>query len=326
VSVVRVPAEQARRVTPPPSVIPRPPATALPPAPDELAARPRPPGPPREFVSGEAVALPRPPRSPSGPHPSVLVADELLREASIQIARPANLHGSSDRLTVPRSSRWPAIATGVGLAFVLIWGLARFGHGRDAPPAPALTPPPRPVSAERRGPPPPPRVEELPAVRLPTPPVPAAPTRAGSPGASAPPASPAPSGPRAPIAELAPPEPPVSDFASLYRGAARLYRRGRTEEAAHMAEQALTADPRADAAMVLLGNCRLDQGSLRKALEWADKAIAANDQNADAYLLRGAVLQQREQTTEAKRAYQRYLELAPHGEYAGDVRAILKSL
>ena len=29
---------------------------------------------------------------------------------------------------------------------------------------------------------------------------------------------------------------------------------------------------------------------------------------------------------EAKQAYQRYLELAPDGEYAGDVRVIVQSL
>ena len=78
--------------------------------------------------------------------------------------------------------------------------------------------------------------------------------------------------------------------------------------------------------MVVLGACALDQGDSPEAARWAERALEVNSRNADAYLLKGAILQSRGQKAEARQAYQRYLELAPNGDYVSDVRVILQSL
>jgi hypothetical protein len=127
-------------------------------------------------------------------------------------------------------------------------------------------------------------------------------------------------------AHAAPPAAASPDLTGMLRQARRLYRRGVTDKAADLANQVLGRDANADGAMVVLGNCKLDAGNLGEALRWADRALQSNAHNAEAYLLKGAVLQQRSQPKEARKLYQRYLELAPTGEYAADVRAILESL
>ena len=78
--------------------------------------------------------------------------------------------------------------------------------------------------------------------------------------------------------------------------------------------------------MVLFGNCRLDDGSTADAMSWADKALAADSKFADAWLLKGAVMQQKEKLKDARGAYEKYLQLAPKGEYAGEVRTILEGM
>jgi hypothetical protein len=65
---------------------------------------------------------------------------------------------------------------------------------------------------------------------------------------------------------------------------------------------------------------------MRKALDAANLALAANSANADAYLVVGTVQQSESHNAEARSAYQSYLKLAPKGEYAGEVRVILTSL
>jgi predicted TPR repeat methyltransferase len=47
---------------------------------------------------------------------------------------------------------------------------------------------------------------------------------------------------------------------------------------------------------------------------------------ADAYVIIGGVRQDAGDTAEAKAAYKKYLELAPTGQYAADLRAIVDSL
>src|SRR5205814_187382 len=111
-------------------------------------------------------------------------------------------------------------------------------------------------------------------------------------------------------------------YATLLKQARRLYRRGQIEQAASVAESALAANPGGEAAMVVLGNCSFDRGDLGAAIGWADQALERNSNNADANLLKGSVLQHQNRPADARHFYERYLELAPRGEYAQDVRAI----
>ena len=51
-----------------------------------------------------------------------------------------------------------------------------------------------------------------------------------------------------------------------------------------------------------------------------------NPKLADAYVIIGGVRQDDGDVEEARRAYQRYLELEPKGPYAADLRAIVSRL
>jgi tetratricopeptide (TPR) repeat protein len=125
-------------------------------------------------------------------------------------------------------------------------------------------------------------------------------------------------------AETAPVLP--DDYDGLLRLARRAYRGNNTTKAKALVQQALAKNPDGVAAMVLFGNCRLDDGSTTDAMSWADKALAADGRYADAWLLKGAVLQQKEKLKEARGAYEKYLQFAPKGEYADEVRTILEGM
>ena len=70
----------------------------------------------------------------------------------------------------------------------------------------------------------------------------------------------------------------------------------------------------------------LEHGRNADAAAWARKAIGADPKLANAFVLLGGAEQQLGHTAEARAAYDRYLELAPNGEHAQDVRALLPTL
>jgi chemotaxis protein methyltransferase CheR len=118
----------------------------------------------------------------------------------------------------------------------------------------------------------------------------------------------------------------AAEYASLLAEGRTLYKRGQTKKAIGVLERAVAIKADGDEALVLLANCHLDRGSIQKALAAANLAVAANGQNADAYLVIGAVQQQQGHTPEARTAYQTYIKLAPKGEFAGEIRTILSQL
>ncbi|HJX64490.1 MAG TPA: DUF4388 domain-containing protein [Polyangia bacterium] len=89
---------------------------------------------------------------------------------------------------------------------------------------------------------------------------------------------------------------------------------------------AIEAQPEAADIMVILARAELDRGRSGEAWTWAKKALAVNPDLADAYLLLGGAEQEAAHPAEAKAAYKRYLELAPTGRHARDLRAILDNL
>lgn len=108
--------------------------------------------------------------------------------------------------------------------------------------------------------------------------------------------------------------------------AQKLYRAGRTKDAATALAALVAEAPRAAEAQVLLATVRVDQGKLPEALAAAKAAVEIDATQADAYLVIGLVQQQTGETAEAVAAYQRYLELAPKARYATTVRAELRKL
>ena len=89
---------------------------------------------------------------------------------------------------------------------------------------------------------------------------------------------------------------------------------------------AFAADPSAVDIAVLLAKTEFDKGRSAQALAWGKKAVAVDPNAADAYVFIGGAEQNVGHGKAAKEAYKRYLELAPTGRYAGDLRAIVGTL
>lgn len=91
-------------------------------------------------------------------------------------------------------------------------------------------------------------------------------------------------------------------------------------------ETALAADPSLAKPLLSFAKAQFDRGKSAQAAVWARKIVQVNGSLADAYLIMGVAEQEARRPAAAKTAYQRYLELAPKGPYADDVRSSLKSL
>jgi tetratricopeptide (TPR) repeat protein len=103
-----------------------------------------------------------------------------------------------------------------------------------------------------------------------------------------------------------------------------------TEKRAKDAEIACTAakdaGPDSAEANALLGHALFSRKKRKEALVWAERAVELDPKQADAYVIIGGVKQAADDAAGAKAAYKKYLELAPSGQYAADVRAIVDSL
>jgi hypothetical protein len=129
------------------------------------------------------------------------------------------------------------------------------------------------------------------------------------------------------VAEVKPVEAaPEGDYADLLAQGRALYGKGQSKKAILPLTQAVAVKPDGDEALVVLANCWLDRGNMQKALSFAQQAVQSNPGNAEAYLVVGAVEQQNDHNAEARNAYEKYLKLSPKGQYANDIRSILKTL
>jgi Flp pilus assembly protein TadD len=102
--------------------------------------------------------------------------------------------------------------------------------------------------------------------------------------------------------------------------------KGRARAVLSVCRPAFKAAPESVELMVILARAELDRGRTTSARSWAKKAIAANPGLADAYVYLGGAEQEAGDTKSARAAYEKYLELAPSGRYARELRAILDSL
>ncbi len=89
---------------------------------------------------------------------------------------------------------------------------------------------------------------------------------------------------------------------------------------------AVSDDASAADVAVTLARIEFDRGRSTQASAWSKKAIAANPEAADAYVFLGGAEQNAGHGKAAKQAYQHYLQLAPTGRYAADLRVIVNSL
>jgi hypothetical protein len=88
----------------------------------------------------------------------------------------------------------------------------------------------------------------------------------------------------------------------------------------------LDADPKDVAIMVILARANIDRGHFLEARSLAKKALATDPQRFEAYVFLGAAEQELGRIDEARAAYTKYLELAPDGPFAHQLRSILRNL
>ena len=89
---------------------------------------------------------------------------------------------------------------------------------------------------------------------------------------------------------------------------------------------AADANPDSAEANGFLAHALFNRNRRREALAAAERAVKLNPKWADAYVIIGGIHQDAGEMADARRAYQRYLELEPHGQYAGELRAIVDRL
>ena len=104
------------------------------------------------------------------------------------------------------------------------------------------------------------------------------------------------------------------------------YQEARMKDAEAACTAARDANPGSAEANGFLAHALLNRNRRRESLAAAERAIKLNPKWADAYVIIGGVHQDAGEMADARRAYQRYLELAPQGEFAGDLRAIVDRL
>jgi len=156
------------------------------------------------------------------------------------------------------------------------------------------------------------------------PPRPSAPPRSTHHASSAPAAA-------APVIEERMADPKVAralptEFPQLLAACRQAFTEKRAKDAETACIAAKDANPDSAEACALLGHALFNRKKRKEALQWAERAIQLDPRHADAYVIIGGVKQAADDTAAAKAAYKRYLELAPTGQYAADLRAIVDSL
>ncbi|HTA18200.1 MAG TPA: hypothetical protein VK989_02855, partial [Polyangia bacterium] len=139
------------------------------------------------------------------------------------------------------------------------------------------------------------------------------------------------SGAAAPVMEERTADPKVAralptEFPQLLAACRQAFTEKRAKDAEIACIAAKDANPDSPDACALLGHALFNRKKRREALQWAERAVALDPKHADAYVIIGGVKQAADDAPAAKAAYQKYLELAPNGQYAADLRAIVDSL
>jgi Flp pilus assembly protein TadD len=90
--------------------------------------------------------------------------------------------------------------------------------------------------------------------------------------------------------------------------------------------RAFEARPAGADLAVMVAEAELDRGRAASALTWARKAVASDPGAAEAYVFIGTAEQQSGHGPEAKAAYLKYLELAPTGRFAQDLKSVVAGM
>lgn len=110
------------------------------------------------------------------------------------------------------------------------------------------------------------------------------------------------------------------------KSAQGMYKVGNLKDAKEELKKALIKNPKGFEAFTLLGQIDLEANKIKSAITYLRRAISYNGRYAPAYFYLGTCYQLDGNNDGAKKMYQRYLMLAPNGEFANDVRAIISDL
>lgn len=119
---------------------------------------------------------------------------------------------------------------------------------------------------------------------------------------------------------------PADDAPDAQARCAKAMQGKRSKDVLASCPDALAADPAAADIAVTLAKIEFDRGRAAQASMWSKKALAADPNAADAYVFLGGAEQAAGRSKAAKEAYKHYLQLAPSGRYASDLRAIVGGL
>jgi hypothetical protein len=119
---------------------------------------------------------------------------------------------------------------------------------------------------------------------------------------------------------------PIVDFARQLSDCRTQFLKNKLREASATCAAALQTNPRSADALTLMAHVELNRSHLNRANELAQKAVSIDPRQADAYVIIGGVHQDNGRIPQAKAAYAQYLELAPHGRYADELRSIIGNL
>ena len=121
-------------------------------------------------------------------------------------------------------------------------------------------------------------------------------------------------------------QPAAAGFAESLSACRSAFAKNRMRDAAKICQAAVDANPKSAEALTLMAHTELNRGRMSSANELATRAAAIDPNNAEAHLIMGGVLQDSGRNSEAKAAYRRYLQLAPQGRYASELRSIVSSI
>jgi Flp pilus assembly protein TadD len=116
-----------------------------------------------------------------------------------------------------------------------------------------------------------------------------------------------------------------TEFPTLLAGCRQAFTEKRAKDAEIACLAAKDANPESAEANAMLGHALFGRKNRREALQWAQRAVELDPKQAEAYVIIGGVKQAGDDKAGAKAAYKKYLELAPNGQYAPDLRAIVES-
>lgn len=114
--------------------------------------------------------------------------------------------------------------------------------------------------------------------------------------------------------------------ATLEQSCQSAFDRKRYKDVIDNCSRAFEAKPHAAQLAAYVAEVEFNRGRPAQALSWAQKAASANPSLPDAYVFIGGAEQQSGHAQAAKVAYLKYLQLAPNGRFASDLRAVVRGL